>query len=136
MVEHPTAKDQLAHEVGTLQGGQQCDGRTVAVAEQVGRTADDLFKKRDRVPCHLLVGDRTLDVGSAPVPAPVGTEDVEVVRELGYVLLERPRVCKSRVQEYEGLAPTILLVVGVDVAKLYVVGHLSCSFSFLGSLTL
>ena len=54
--------------------------------------------------------------------APVGPEDVEVVRELGYVLLERPRVCKSRVQEYEGLAFAVLLVVGVDVAELYVVG--------------
>jgi hypothetical protein len=33
MVEHPTAKDQLAHEVGTLQGGQQRDDRPVAMAE-------------------------------------------------------------------------------------------------------
>jgi hypothetical protein len=41
------------------------------------------------------------------------------------------------VQEYEGLALlAVLLVVGVDVAELYVVGHLSCSFSFPGSLTL
>jgi hypothetical protein len=65
------------------------------------------------------------------VSAPVGPEDVEVLCELGHVLLERPRVCKSRVQEYEGEALAVLLVVGVDVAKLYVVGHPSCSFSFL-----
>ena len=67
--------------------------------------------------------------------APVGPEDVEVPRELGYVLLERARVRKSRMQEYEGLALAVLLVVGVDGADLYVVGHPSCSFSFLGSLT-
>jgi hypothetical protein len=32
-VEHPTAKDQLAHEIGTLQCGQQRDDRSVAMAE-------------------------------------------------------------------------------------------------------
>src|SRR5829696_7847290 len=131
MVEHPTAKDQLAHEVGTLKGSQQGDDRPVAVTEYVCRAADDLLKKRDRIPCHLLVGYRTLDVGRAAVSAPVGPGDVEVVRELGHVLLDRPRVRKSRVQEYECLALAVLLVVGVDVAELYVVGHPSCSFSCL-----
>jgi hypothetical protein len=68
--------------------------------------------------------------------APVGPEDAEVLRELGHVLLERPRVCKSQVQEYEDLALAVLLVVGVDVAELYVIGHPSRSFSFPGSQTL
>src|SRR5918994_4373450 len=136
MVEHPTAKDQLAHEVRTLQGSQQRDDRPVAVAEYVGRGADDPLEERDRVPGHLLIGYRTLDVGRAPVSAPVGPEDVKVLRELGHVLLKRPRVRKSRVQEYDGLAFAVLLVVGVDIAEPYVVGHPSCSFSFLGSLTL
>jgi hypothetical protein len=102
----------------------------------VSGAADDLLKEGNRIPCHLLVGDRTFDVGRAPVSAPVGPEDVEMLGELGHVLLERPRVCKSRVQEYEGEALAVLLVVGVDVAELYVVGHPSCSFSFLVSLTL
>jgi len=35
------------------------------------------------------------------------------------------------VQEHEGLAFAVLLVVGVDVAELYVVRHPSCSFSCL-----
>jgi len=65
------------------------------------------------------------------VSAPVGPEDVEVVRELRHILLERPRVRKSRVQEHEGLALAVLLVVGVDGAVLYVVRHPSCSFSCL-----
>ena len=34
-------------------------------------------------------------------------------------------------QEHEGLAFAVLLVVGVDVAELYVVRHPSCSFSCL-----
>ena len=38
---------------------------------------------------------------------------------------------EARVQEHERLALAVLLVVGVDVAELYVVGHPSCSFSCL-----
>jgi hypothetical protein len=59
------------------------------------------------------------------VPAPVGPEDVEMPGELRHVLLERSRVCKPRMQEHERLARAILLVVGVHVAELYAVGHLS-----------
>jgi hypothetical protein len=53
------------------------------------------------------------------------------VRELGRVLLESPRVRTSRVQEHEGLALAVFLVVGVDAAELYVVRHPNCSFGRL-----
>jgi hypothetical protein len=48
VVEDAGAEDQLADEVGSLQRGQQRDGRPVAVAQQGGRAADDLLEDRIR----------------------------------------------------------------------------------------
>jgi hypothetical protein len=48
VVEDAGAEDQLADEVGSLQRGQQRDGRPVAVAQQGGRAADDPLEDRIR----------------------------------------------------------------------------------------
>jgi hypothetical protein len=127
VVEDTGAEDQPADQVGSLQRGQQRHGRPVAVAQQVGRAADDLLEEGDRVLRHELIGDGAFEVGGAPVPAPVGSENVKMLGELGHVLLEGPRVRQSGVQEHERLPHTILLVIGVHVAELYVVGHLISS---------
>lgn len=39
------------------------EGRSDAVAEQVGRAANDLREEGDRVLCHELVGDGAVDIG-------------------------------------------------------------------------
>ena len=51
--------------------------------------------------------------------APVGPEEVEVVSELGHVLLKRLRMRKSRVQEHEGLARAVLLLRGYLSRRLF-----------------
>jgi site-specific recombinase XerC len=124
VVEDAGAEDKLADEVGSLQRGQQRHRCPVAVAQQGGRAADDLLEEGDRVLGHERIGDGALDVGGAPVTAPVGPEDVEVLGELGHIVLEGPRVRQSGVQEHQRLARAVLLVVGVHVAELCVVGHL------------
>jgi hypothetical protein len=57
---------------------------------------------------------------------------VEALGELGDVLLKCARVRESRVQEYERFARAVLLVIRMDVAELYVVGHGSRSVRCLG----
>jgi hypothetical protein len=91
------------------------------VTEQVGRAAADLLEEGDRVPRHEPVGDRAVDIGRAPVPAPVRPEDAEVLGELGHARLEGPRVREPRMQEHERVALAILLVVGAHLAELYVI---------------
>jgi hypothetical protein len=67
------------------------------------------------------------------MPAPVEPEDVEVLGELGHVLLESPRVRQSGVKQHERLARAVLLVIGVHVTELYVIGHLIGHLPLLSS---
>ena len=66
----------------------------------------------DELPRHLA------RVGRAAVAAAVGREHAEALRERRQVVLPRARVRVAGVEEQDGLARAVLLVVGVDVAEL------------------
>ena len=123
VVEDPGGEHQPADQVGTGQRDQQGHRHPVAVADQVGRPADDLFQEGDRVLGHQLVGERAGDVGGAAVAAPVGPQDPEVFDQAGEVALEGAPVGAPRVQQHQRRPVAILLVVGAHLAELHVAAH-------------
>jgi hypothetical protein len=81
VVEDSGAEDQPADQLGSHQRGRQGHRRPIAVADEVGRSADDPLEKGDRVHCHLLITERAFDVRRATVTASIGPEHAEVPDE-------------------------------------------------------
>ena len=123
VVEDPGGEHEPADQVGTGQRGQQRHRRPVAVADQVGRPADNLLDVGDRVLGHLLVGDRAVDVGGPAVATAIGPEDLEVSGEAGDDDLEDARVGAPGMQEHQRWPVAVLLVVGAHLAELHVAAH-------------
>jgi hypothetical protein len=122
-VEDAAYQHHSSGEVGATERDEQRHGRAGAAPEEVRRAADHVLEERDRVLRHQLVGDRALDVGRAPVAAPLRGEDVEARGQRLEVRCPGPSVGAARVQQHKRLALAGFVVPGAYLSELYVAGH-------------
>jgi hypothetical protein len=101
-----------ADQLGAPQGDQQRDEGAVAMPAQVRRPPDHRLQERDRVLCHQVEGDRSLDVRGVTVAALVGREDVKPLRQGADVVREEANVGQAAVQQHEWVARSQLVVPG------------------------
>src|SRR4029453_4402486 len=101
-VERPGDADQLPHQVGTPDGGEQGDHRPVADPQEPGRATHDPLEEGDGVVGHQVEAGGTVDVGRVAVAAPLRGVDVEVAGEHLDGGRQGPGVDEPRVEDDEG----------------------------------
>ena len=103
---------ELAHHVGMAHGDLQRDTASHTVAENVGALAPEVLEQRRDVVRQLLVGQRPIDVGRAPVALELDRNDLPRSRQnrdqLPEVALDRS---VGSVQQHQRLAAAVDLVV-------------------------
>ena len=121
MIERLPDQHEPVHELGALERDVDRHRGAVAEADEVRARDAESVHERDRVLRHVHVGDRPLDVGGPAMAAPLRHVDAEALRERRRQTVERLDGAQPAVQQDEGIADALHLVVGVHLACLNVV---------------
>jgi hypothetical protein len=122
-VKASTDHHQASDQVRSPDGRQKSGEGSVAVTDQVGRTADDFLEQGDGVVDHRLERHRPRDVRRSAVTAPVVAEHVEVLGQRFDVLLVEARIDQCPVHEDERVSGTALVIPAADAAQVDVRRH-------------
>ena len=105
-------RDEAADQLGPSDGDEEPDDAPVAPADEVSRPSDDVFEHADRVGGHVVVVERSTDVGRVAVAAPVeGDDSIAVEERRGERLHDGVAVGEPAVEQQHRLGATVAAVV-------------------------
>jgi transposase InsO family protein len=135
VVKDPGDERELAHEIRTAQGNQQRHGRAIAATDQVGRLPDDRLEESDRVLCHQIERDRTVDIWGPAVTAALRGEHAKPGGQRFQVWAPRARIDTGApwVKQHDRFAITMLVIPRAHSEQLNIGRHRTHSSGLLVS---